>query len=136
MFTEDEIDVLRFEHETYFVNATVTIFRYDLSTAGVDSVSLEQYRGDEIVLYNGKAFYQATSRNYENVFTQGEARSLGRTYIFRVPHTVDDIRVNDMLRIEASVDQLAVGQEFTILDPQTSSQAADRKLIAEWNMEH
>ena len=136
MFTEDEIDVLRFEHETYFVNATVTIFRYNLSTAGVDPVSLKQYRGDEIVLYDGKAFYQATSRNYENVFTQGEARSLGRTYIFRVPYFVDDIRVNDIIRIDTSVDQLAVGQEFTILDPQTSSQAADRKIIAEWNMEH
>lgn len=136
MFTEDEIDVLRFEHETYFVNATVTIFRYNLSTAGVDPVSLEQYHGDEIVLYDGKAFYQATSRNYENVFTQGEARSLGRTYIFRVPYFVDDIRVNDIIRIDTSVDQLAVGQEFTILDPQTSSQAADRKIIAEWNMEH
>lgn len=135
MLTEDELSILREEMDQFFP-AECRLFRYDPEGRSVDKETLEEVWGTEEVVYEGHCFFQATTRSYEDAFTQGEARQVARTYIFRLPWGVEDVRVGDLIRVTDGPDPYSIDKEFTVIDPQTSSQQADRRIIAELNLGH
>lgn len=136
MLTDEELEVMRFEQENNFESAECRLFRFLEDNRETNPVTLKEELGDPDVIYEGKCFYQATTRSYEDAFSQAEARQISRTYIFRVPWHVEDVRVGDIIEVTESPDPYGVGRTFTVLDPQSSSQTIDRKIIAELNLGH
>jgi len=135
MLTGEELEVMREEQEQNF-NAEGILFRYLEENRATNPITLKEELGDPDVVYDGPLFYQATTRSYENIFTQAEARQIARTYIFRLPWNVIDVRVGDLIEVTVSEDPYGALSTFTVIDPQTSSQIIDRKIIAELHLGH
>lgn len=139
----DEVDVLRDDMDLAAFyglddepHARCRIFRHVEGTGDIDETTLQLDRGIQETTYEGPCVLFASTRTYEQSLEYAEAEQMARTYNLRVPWSVDDIRVSDIVEITKSVDPFFVDKTLTVIDPQGSTSVAIRQVVCELNLGH
>lgn len=136
MFTEKELDDLREMQEDFF-NCRIIVYPQDRAARDdVDPDTLEIVKSGPDALYDGPGFLQPTTRNYEHSADWGEARHTTRTYNCRIRWDMDELQINDVIKVYNTKDPMLEGKELIVIDPQVDSNATVRYFIAELQLGH
>lgn len=137
MFNKTELDEMADIAEKLVFNASCYIQAEPESSPDINPDTLQPIREEGVVKYDGPCQVEPTTRNYERAFDYGEIKQASRTYNVRVRRSFIDAQINDVITVYNSHDPaFAEGAKLIVIDPQVSSTASQRVMVAEMALGH
>lgn len=137
MFTKQELDEMEELAEELIFNAKCRVYEQEAGSPEIDPDTLQPISAPADLKYDGPCKVEPTSRNYERAFDFGEIRQASRTYNVRVRKSFTNPQINDRISVYESHDPaFDEGYELIIIDPQVSSTATQRVMVAELTLGH
>lgn len=137
MFTKQELDELEeLVAENLLFAAKCRINAPSDEFPDIDPNTLQPIQTEGALKYDGGCMVGPTTRINERSFAFGEVKQASRTYTVRVDKDFIDCNINDVITVYESEDPMFADLTLTVIDPQASTTAAQRVIIAEIALGH